>query len=70
MGFSNEYAGGPLVIDGDKVKIFTKSEGVNGSYTYISCGGQVASASWVGDEIFVQLQGGGTRQYSTTGTYH
>lgn len=70
MGFSNDYVGGPLVIDGEKVKIYTKTAGVRGSYTYITCGKNIKNASWVGDEILVQLENGATRQYSSTGMYH
>ena len=69
MGFSTEYVDGPLVIDGDKIKIFKKSSGTSGSYTIISCGHTPSIAAWVGDEILVQIQGGGTRQYSSTGMY-
>jgi hypothetical protein len=70
MPFDSDQVGGPLVIDGDKVKIFTKSGGINGSYTYINCSKQVTSASWVSDEIVIQFADGSARQYSSTGMYH
>ena len=70
MGFSSDVVGGPLVIEGAQVKIFTKQSGVRGSYTAITCPTNIVAATWVGDEIVITLDDGQVRQYSTTGMYH
>ncbi len=65
MAFPEEFAGGALIVRGNKVEIRSKR---TAAVQEISCHEPVASASWSGDEVIVVTTSGRAYRYENNAT--